>query len=137
LANPSSLGSAGNLAPPRDIFSPPALQPQQASAAPAPAPTPAAPQVPAGMTVNNQPTLLSGNPIAQPQIGGSNYAPNGQLQSAFQKAPDMNAMFKKYHGSAYDPHSARDRKLYQQLQQLQSSGKPVNAQNIYARQYGR
>jgi DNA-binding ferritin-like protein len=114
-------------------FSPPALQPQQAS----PAPTPASPQVPAGMTINSQPTLLSGNPIAQPQIGGSNYAPNGQLQSAFQKAPDMNAMFKKYHGSSYDPNSSRDRKLYQQLQQLQSAGKPVNAQTVYGRQYAR
>lgn len=119
-----------------------ALQENRATPAPAvpqqtaPA-APAVPNVPAGMTINSTPTLLSGNPKAQPQIGGSNYAPNGQLQSAFQKAPDMNAMFKKYHGSSYDPNSSRDRKLYQQLQQLQSSGKPVNAQNVYARQYGR
>jgi DNA-binding ferritin-like protein len=108
--------------------------PQQKAFAPF---TPAVPNVPAGMPINSTPTLISGNPREQPQIGGSNYAPNGQLQSAFQKAPDMNAMFKRYHGSSYDPNSSRDRKLYQQLQQLQSSGKPVNARTVYGRQDGR
>jgi hypothetical protein len=50
---------------------------------------------------------------------------------------DLTAQFKKFHGTAYDPNSSRDKKLYAQMQQLQSAGTPLTAKSVYGQQYGK
>jgi len=85
LANPTSLGAGGNLAPPKNIFSPPNIPTQAAASSPTAAPpriapdfralkeldggSPAAAPPPAstpspvsGMTINNPTSLKSGTP---------------------------------------------------------------------------
>lgn len=50
---------------------------------------------------------------------------------------DLTAQFKKFHGTAYDPNSSRDKKLYAQMQQLQTAGTPLTPKSVYGQQYGK
>lgn len=93
--------------------------------------------------INSPLGLVSGqnkpvNPMTNlPLISGRGAAPAAAASPAAGGA-DMNALFKKYMGSAFDPNSKLDAAKMKYLQDLSNKGVALNAANIYdqSRGYG-
>jgi hypothetical protein len=66
--------------------------------------------------------------------GGATSAPN--TTTATNTNTNANAaepdLFKKFHGTSYDPNSSADRKKMQHLQGLQKAGTPLTAKSVYS-----
>ena len=73
-------------------------------------------------------------PKASPAMGAAGVAKRIPQQAASKN--DMNALFKKYMGTAFDPNSRLDKAKMKYLQGLSDKGVTMNAANIYDKGQG-
>lgn len=78
---------------------------------------------PASTSLDVQPSPTT--PEVQPTIEAPPKTTNVQA------APEMD-VFKKFHGTSYNPNSAADRSKMQHLQNLQQAGTPLTAKSVYS-----
>lgn len=82
-------------------------------------------------------TIPSGQPSTAGQQGGRAFGPSGipkRPVEAGNTAPSNNVetdVFKKFHGTSYNPNSDMDRKKMEHIQGLQKAGTPLTSTSVY------